>query len=152
MGLVMVLSYWRRVFPRFYLDTGVRNFLRGHVAVFEAWQGVPREFWYDNLTSVVVEPGETMLSNTEVLRDPSCRAGAAPSGSGAAGSGSSALGVDTVEEASYAVPPGGLGEGKAKDTATGLENDRPAILTPCLRRRAGQRGAETAIALTFGID
>ena len=25
------------------------NFLRGHVAAFEAWQGVPGELWYDIL-------------------------------------------------------------------------------------------------------
>ena len=49
MGFVMVLSYSRRIFLRFYLDAAMGNFLPGHVAAFEAWQGVPRELWYDNL-------------------------------------------------------------------------------------------------------
>ena len=56
MGFVMVLSYSRRIFLRFYLDAAMGNFLRGHVAAFEAWRGVPRELWYDNLRSVVAEP------------------------------------------------------------------------------------------------
>ena len=55
MGFVMVLSYSWRIFLRFYLDAGMSNFLRGHVEAFEAWQGVPRELWYDNLKSVVLE-------------------------------------------------------------------------------------------------
>ena len=55
MGFVMVLSYSRRIFLRFYLDAAMGNFLRGHVAAFEASQGVPREVWYDNLRSVVAE-------------------------------------------------------------------------------------------------
>ena len=55
MGFVMVLSYSRRIFLRFYLGAGMNNFLRGHVAAFEAWQGVPRELWCDNLRSVVLE-------------------------------------------------------------------------------------------------
>ena len=55
MGFVMVLSYSRRIFLRFYLNAGMNNFLRGHIDAFEAWQGVPRELWYDNLKSVVLE-------------------------------------------------------------------------------------------------
>ena len=55
MGFVMVLSYSRRIFLRFYLGSAMSNFLRGHVDAFEAWQGVPRELWYDNLKSVVQE-------------------------------------------------------------------------------------------------
>ena len=55
MGFVIVLSYSRRTFLRFYLDAAMSNFLRGHIEAFEAWQGVPRELWYDNLKSVVAE-------------------------------------------------------------------------------------------------
>ena len=55
MGFVMVLSYSRRIFLRFYLGAGMNNFLRGHIDAFEAWQGVPREIWCDNLKSVVLE-------------------------------------------------------------------------------------------------
>ena len=39
MGFVMVLSYSRRIFLRFYLNAGMHNFLRGHTDAFEAWQG-----------------------------------------------------------------------------------------------------------------
>ena len=55
MGFVMVLSYSRRIFLRFYLGAAMSNFLRGHIDAFEAWQGVPREIWCDNLKSVVLE-------------------------------------------------------------------------------------------------
>jgi hypothetical protein len=33
----------------------MENFLRGHVAAFETWQGVPRVLLYDNLRSAVLE-------------------------------------------------------------------------------------------------
>ena len=61
MGFVMVLSYSRRIFLRFYLGAGMNNFLRGHVDAFEAWQGVPREIWCDNLRSVVLERRGTAI-------------------------------------------------------------------------------------------
>ena len=44
------------------------RFLRGHVAAFEAWQGVPRELWYDNLKSVVAERhGDAIRFNPQLL-------------------------------------------------------------------------------------
>lgn len=55
MAFVMVLSFSRRIFLRFYLDARMANFLRGHEAAFQAWQGVPRVALYDNLKSVVLE-------------------------------------------------------------------------------------------------
>lgn len=55
MAFVMVLSYSRQVFLRFFLDARMENFLRGHAAAFEAWQGVPRVLLYDNLKSAVLE-------------------------------------------------------------------------------------------------
>ena len=68
MGFVMVLSYSRRVFLRFYLNAGMNNFLRGHIDAFEAWQGVPRELWYDNLKSVVLERrGDAIRFNPQFL-------------------------------------------------------------------------------------
>ena len=68
MGFVMVLSYSRRPFLRFYLNAGMDNFLRGHVETFEAWQGVPRELWYDNLKSVVLERhGDAIRFNPRFL-------------------------------------------------------------------------------------
>ncbi len=51
----MVLSHSRQIFQRFFLDARMENFLRGHVAAFSAWNGVPRVLLYDNLKSVVLE-------------------------------------------------------------------------------------------------
>ena len=55
MAFVMVLSYSRQIFLRFFLDARMENFLRGHVAAFTAWGGVPRVLLYDNLKSAVLE-------------------------------------------------------------------------------------------------
>jgi transposase len=55
MAFVMVLSYSRRIFLRFFLDARMENFLRGHQAAFAAWQGTPRVLLYDNLKSAVLE-------------------------------------------------------------------------------------------------
>jgi transposase len=55
MAFVMVLSFSRRIFLRFFLDARMANFLRGHVAAFEDWQGVARVLLYDNLNSAVLE-------------------------------------------------------------------------------------------------
>jgi len=55
MAFVIVLSYSRKIFLRFYLDARMANFLRGHEAAFNAWQGVPRVLLYDNLKSAVLE-------------------------------------------------------------------------------------------------
>jgi len=55
MAFVMVLSYSRQIFLRFFLDARMENFLRGHVAAFEAWNGLPRVLLYDNLRSAVLE-------------------------------------------------------------------------------------------------
>ena len=55
MGFVMVLSWSRQIFLRFFLDARMESFLRGHVAAFEAWGGVARVALYDNLKSAVLE-------------------------------------------------------------------------------------------------
>lgn len=55
MAFVMVLSFSRQIFLRFFLDARMENFLRGHVAAFAAWQGLPRVLLYDNLKSAVLE-------------------------------------------------------------------------------------------------
>ncbi len=55
MAFVMVLSWSRRVFLRFYLNQKMENFLRGYEAAFAAWSGVPRVLLYDNLKSAVLE-------------------------------------------------------------------------------------------------
>lgn len=54
MAFVMVLSWSRQIFLRFYLNQQMENFLRGHVAAFDAWQGIPKILLYDNLKSAVL--------------------------------------------------------------------------------------------------
>jgi len=55
MAFVMVLSYSRHLFLRFYLGAGMSYFIRGHVEAFSAFQAVPRVLLYDNLKSAVLE-------------------------------------------------------------------------------------------------
>jgi transposase len=55
MAFVIVLSYSRQIFLRFFLDGRLENFLRGHVAAFTAWQGLPKVILYDNLKSAVLQ-------------------------------------------------------------------------------------------------
>ena len=55
MAFVMVLSFSRQIFLRFYLNQRMDNFLRGHVAAFHALVGVPKVVLYDNLRSAVLE-------------------------------------------------------------------------------------------------
>lgn len=68
MAFVMVLSYSRKIFLRFYLDARMANFLRGHEAAFTAWNGVPRILLYDNLRSAVLERrGDVIRFNPALL-------------------------------------------------------------------------------------
>jgi transposase len=55
MAFVMVLSWSRRIFLRFFLDARMESFLRGHVAAFAACNGCARVLLYDNLKSAVLE-------------------------------------------------------------------------------------------------
>jgi transposase len=55
MAFVMVLSYSRQIYLRFFLDARMESFLRGHVGAFSAWSGLPRVLLYDNLKSAVLE-------------------------------------------------------------------------------------------------
>jgi len=67
-AFVMVLSYSRRIFLRFYLGQQTENFLRGHEAAFRAWNGVPRKVLYDNLKSAVLErQGDAIRFNPLLL-------------------------------------------------------------------------------------
>ncbi len=61
MAFVMVLSWSRQIFLRFYLNQRMESFLRGHVAAFEAWGGLPRVLLYDNLKSAVLERREDAI-------------------------------------------------------------------------------------------
>jgi transposase len=55
MAFVMVLSYSRHIFLRFYLGAAMPSFLHGHVSAFAFFGGVPRQLLYDNLESAVLE-------------------------------------------------------------------------------------------------
>ncbi|MEI6722503.1 MAG: IS21 family transposase [Betaproteobacteria bacterium] len=55
MAFVMVLSYSRQIFLRFYLGAAMSYFIRGHVEAFAAFNAVPRVLLYDNLKSAVLE-------------------------------------------------------------------------------------------------
>jgi transposase len=55
MAFVMVLSYSRAIFLRFFLSQSLSNFLRGHQMAFEWFSGVTRTCLYDNLRSAVLE-------------------------------------------------------------------------------------------------
>jgi len=55
MAFVMVLSYSRAVFLRFFLGAHMENFLRGHVEAFAHFDGSVRVGLYDNLKSAVLE-------------------------------------------------------------------------------------------------
>jgi transposase len=54
-AFVMVLSYSRRLFLRFFPGASMPFFLRGHVDAFAAFGGVARVLLYDNLKSAVLE-------------------------------------------------------------------------------------------------
>jgi len=68
MAFVMVLSYSRKIFLRFYLNQQTANFLRGHEAAFFEFQGVARVLLYDNLKSAVLErQGDAVRFNPVLL-------------------------------------------------------------------------------------
>ncbi|MFA6315720.1 MAG: IS21 family transposase [Candidatus Paceibacterota bacterium] len=68
MAFVMVLSWSRRIFLRFFLGAHMENFLRGHVQAFESWGSVPRVTLYDNLKSAVLErKGQAIRFNPTLL-------------------------------------------------------------------------------------
>jgi len=55
LAFVIVLSYSRQVFLRFYFGQHTENFLRGHEAAFASWGGAARVLIYDNLKSAVLD-------------------------------------------------------------------------------------------------
>ena len=68
MAFVMVLSFSRKIFLRFYLNCQLANFLRGHEAAFAYYNGIPRVLLYDNLKSAVLErQGSAIRFNPELL-------------------------------------------------------------------------------------
>lgn len=68
LAFVMVLSWSRNIFLRFYFGDSTANFLRGHVEAFEYYNSVPREVLYDNLKSAVLERiGDAIHFNPDLL-------------------------------------------------------------------------------------
>lgn len=55
MAFVMVLSYSRHLFVRFYLGAAMTQFIDGHVQAYTFFDGVARTTLYDNLRSAVLE-------------------------------------------------------------------------------------------------
>lgn len=68
MAFVMVLSWSRMIYLRFFVNARMENFLRGHAGAFAAWGGVPRVLLYDNLKSAVLErQGEAIRYNPALI-------------------------------------------------------------------------------------
>jgi len=68
LAFVMVLSWSRHIFLRFYTGDAMPNFLRGHAEAFEFFGAVPREILYDNLRSAVLERyGSAIRFNPQLL-------------------------------------------------------------------------------------
>jgi transposase len=68
MAFVMVLSWSRWIFLRFYLDQKIANLLRGHQEAFAVLQGVPRVLLYDNPKNVVLErQGDAIRFHPQLL-------------------------------------------------------------------------------------
>ena len=68
MAFVMVLSYSRQLFLRFYLGASMSYFIRGHVEAFTYFKSVPRVVLYDNLRSAVLErAGDAIRFNPTLL-------------------------------------------------------------------------------------
>lgn len=67
-GFVMLLSYSRAIFLRFFPSQKLAHFLAGHEEAFSRWNGVPRTILYDNLKSVVLDRvGDAIRFNPTLL-------------------------------------------------------------------------------------
>lgn len=67
-AFVMVLSFSRQIFLRFFLGASMPFFVRGHVEAFSFFGGVPRVLLYDNLKSAVLERhGDAIRFNPRLL-------------------------------------------------------------------------------------
>src|ERR1700693_5056877 len=68
MAFVVVLSWSRQIYLRFFLDARMDSFLAGHAGAFETWSGLPRVLLYDNLKSAVLERhGDAIHFHPELL-------------------------------------------------------------------------------------
>ena len=68
-ALVIVLSWSRAAWVHFSFDQKAESVLRGHVAAFQHFGGVPRRLLYDNMKTVVVErKGDAIRFHPRLLR------------------------------------------------------------------------------------
>ena len=68
MAFVMVLSYSRAIFLRFFLSQNLSNFMYGHQFAFSHFGGTARVYLYDNLKSVVLErSGKAIVFNQKFM-------------------------------------------------------------------------------------
>lgn len=68
-AFVIVLSYSRAVYLRFFLSQNLSHFLYGHELAFQWFKGVPRVCLYDNLKSVVLErSGQAIRFNADFMQ------------------------------------------------------------------------------------
>jgi hypothetical protein len=68
MAFVLVLSFSRLIFLRFFVNQRLHSFLQGHVAAFEQLGGVSRVVLYDNPKTVVLERyGDAIRFHPELL-------------------------------------------------------------------------------------
>jgi transposase len=68
LAFVLVLSWSRMIFLRFFLGDATPNFLRGHIEAFTEWKAVPRTILSDNLKSAVIERrGDAIRFNDDYM-------------------------------------------------------------------------------------
>lgn len=68
MAYVMVLSWSRQIFLQFYVNQKTDSFLRGQVAAFTAFKGVPKVCLFDNMKTAVLERnGSAIRFHPELL-------------------------------------------------------------------------------------
>ena len=68
MAFVMVLSYSRAIYLRFFVSQSTSNFLHGHEMAFLWFGGISRDCLYDNLKSVVLErTGKAIRFNSQFM-------------------------------------------------------------------------------------
>ena len=64
-AFLMVLSWSRQIFLKYFMSMEMSCFLQGHVDAFEFFAGVPRELLHDNLKSAVIERHESLIKFNE---------------------------------------------------------------------------------------
>lgn len=66
-GFVYILAYSRYLFVHFYPRSSLEFFLDGHIRAYGEIGGIPRNCWYDNLRSVVIQRKPELILNAHFL-------------------------------------------------------------------------------------